>query len=277
MAKTKSVTAEALIKALTAGEMTFEGRFRHLFRLLPSNPRCKICNAPFKGFGGKVSSILFNKIPSNFNPHYCTTCVTAFEDVQDGVEIELTLFFADIRGSTQLADGMDHTKFRNLMNRFYNTATQVLIGHDAFIDKFVGDEVVALFFAGFAGSDYTKVAISAAHDLLTATGHNDTDKPWAPLGVGIHTGFASVGAVGSPEGVSDITALGDNVNIAARLASEAKAGEIVVSKQAALAGKLEPSNCDQRSVELKGKSEAQEIWVINYNKSNLETLFLKNS
>lgn len=272
MSSQKNVSSESLKNALTAGEMTFEGRFRHLFRLMPSNPRCKVCNAPFKGFGGKISSFFFNKSPSNFNPHYCTTCVTAIEAIPEGIEIELALFFADIRGSTQLGESLDHSDFRNLMNRFYNTASEVLIRHDAFIDKFVGDEVVALFLGGFTGPEYTRKAYSAALDLLRATGHGNGQEPWAPLGVGIHTGIASVGVVGTPDGVRDITALGDNVNIAARLASEAKAGEILLSKQACLHANLDPTEFHSREVELKGKSEAQKIWVHEYGRTKAEAL-----
>ena len=78
----------------------------------------------------------------------------------------------------------------------------------------------------------------------------------------MHTGVAFVGAVGSSDGVVDITALGDSVNIAARLASQAKAGEIILSEETVKAANLDASHLTRRSLELKGKSKTMDVCVI---------------
>jgi class 3 adenylate cyclase len=96
--------------------------------------------------------------------------------------------------------------------------------------------VVALFIPGFAGNDHASKALSAARDLFAEMG-NDGDDPWIPLGAGVHTGVAYVGTVGEGDAL-DFTALGDPANTTARLASEAAAGEILVSAAAAEAAGL---------------------------------------
>ena len=100
-------------------------------------------------------------------------------------------------------------------------------------------------------------AVEAAQALLRATGHEDAEGPWAPLGAGVHTGIAWMGAVGEGPHAA-MTALGDTVNIAARLASLAAAGEILVTTDAARAAGLD-ANLPRRQLELKGKQQTTEV------------------
>jgi adenylate cyclase len=152
---------------------------------------------------------------------------------------------------------MEPRAFQQLMGRFYRVSTEVLIAHDAVVDKFVGDEVVALFFPLMSGPRHPAHAVEAALALLRATGHADPDGPWVPVGVGVHTGLAWVGAVGD-ESHTELTALGDSVNVTARLASAAGAGEILVTIAAAQAAGLEPG-LERRDLELKGKEQATAV------------------
>jgi adenylate cyclase len=104
-------------------------------------------------------------------------------------------------------------------------------------------------------------AIEAARRLLAETGHGTASGPWAPIGVGVHTGLAFVGSVGEG-GVTDFTALGDSVNTAARLASAAAAGEVLVSRAAALAAGLPDEGFEQRHLELRGRAEPVDVVVL---------------
>lgn len=142
-------------------------------------------------------------------------------------------------------------EFTHLMNRFYGVARDVLIDHDAIIEKFVGDEVVGLFLPFLAGSEHARRALEAAIALLEATGHRSTDGPWVPLGAGVHTGTAFVGVVGSKDAL-DFTALGDRVNIAAHLASQAAAGEILYTDEVAQSAGRMIDGVERRAVVLKG-------------------------
>ena len=173
-----------------------------------------------------------------------------------GTELELSMLFVDVRGSTRMAERMTPASFSELMNRFYRTATEVLIGTDAVIDKLVGDEVIGLYLPIFTGPNHARPAVLAARELLRATGHGDEEEPWLPIGIGVHTGVAFVGTVAGAEGtVSDITALGDNVNVTARLASVAAPGEALISEACYTAGGLDLGELESRQLELKGKSE----------------------
>jgi adenylate cyclase len=191
------------------------------------------------------------------NPLFCEACLT---EPVEGVEVEITMLFADVRGSTTLAEKMSASEFGNLMNRFYDTASHILVHSFAIIDKFVGDEVIGLYIPGLAGPEHANKAILAAQELLHATGHNGHN-PWLPIGVGIHTGTAYVSLVGSEGGVGDLTALGDSMNITARLASQAGAGEILVSESAYNQAALK-EDMEKRILELKGRSEPVNVHVL---------------
>jgi adenylate cyclase len=129
--------------------------------------------------------------------------------------------------------------------------------HDGGVDKFVGDELVAMFYPLLSGERHAARAVEAAVALLRATGHEDANGPWVPIGAGVHSGLAWVGSVG--EGPrTELTVLGDNVNIAARLASTAGAGEVLVTTEAATAAGLDPE-LERRRLELKGKQEPTEV------------------
>jgi adenylate cyclase len=174
-----------------------------------------------------------------------------------GAEVDASLVFADIRGSTALAESMSPGAFHDLLDRFYTTATEVVFDHDGAIDKFVGDELVAFFFPLLSGERHAERAVAAAQALLRATGHADPAGPWLPVGAGVNSGRVWFGAVGEGKH-TELTALGDRVNVTARLAAVAQAGEILVTSDAASAAGLDPT-LERRSLELRGKTEATEV------------------
>jgi len=248
---------------LTTGDFVKERRQRKFLRWLPGDPRCKNCYAPFQGTGSIVARLVYGKQPSKLNPQLCNVCEQFARKFQGGAEIELSLLFADVRGSTSLAETMSALDFSKLINRFYNTATQVMVRSDALIDKIIGDQVSAMYVPGYAGQAHAQRALQAARDILEATGHSHPEGPWIPLGVGVHTGIAYVGSVGSEGGSSDITVLGDAANTAARLASSARQGEILISDAVYTAAGLDLGELEKRQLELKGKSQPVLVHVLS--------------
>ena len=198
-----------------------------------------------------------NKRPAIKNPTVCNACFDYMEKHHGGAEIDASYLFADIRGSTSLAERMPPGEFRALIDRFVTTASDIVFDHDGGVDKFVGDEIVAFYFPLMAGPGHAKKAVETALALLRATGHEDSAGPWVPVGVGVSSGMAWVGAVGD-EKRTDLTALGDTVNVAARLAAAAKAGELLLTVEAAVAAGLDPS-IDRQRLELKGKSTPTDV------------------
>lgn len=249
---------EEWYKMLTEGEPV-PRRIYHLLGFLPSDPRCKLCGSPFKGWGGFIMHLM-GRDQSRYNPRFCQKC--EIYEHPGGAEVVLTMLFADVRGSTTLAEQMNARDFSRLINRFYTVATHVLIQSDALVDRLIGDEAIGLYIPGFAGPEHPRRAIEAAQELLKLTGHRDVNGPWLPVGIGVHTGRAYVGVVGGEESPADFTALGDNVNIAARLASEAGPGEILISEASYAAAHLNREDLERRQMELKGKSEPIEVRVL---------------
>jgi adenylate cyclase len=180
-----------------------------------------------------------------------------------GAEVELSMLFVDVRGSSQLARRLGATAFGKLMNRFYKAASEVLVETDAYVDKFVGDEVIGLYIPVFTGSKHAALAIDAARRILKATGHHGPEGAWVPVGVGVHTGTAYVGTASGAEGsISDVTALGESVNVAARLSSAAAAGEALVSDAAWTASGMEDDVAVHREIELRGISGSVGVRVL---------------
>ena len=157
---------------------------------------------------------------------------------------------------------MGPKEFSKLINRFYKTATHVLVHSDAMIDKIIGDQVAGMYVPGFAGPDHAGRAVSAAQEIMRATGHGSSGGPWISLGAGVHTGTAFVGSVGSEEGTMDITVLGDAANTAARLSSMAEVGQILISEPAFEAARMTAGELEKRSLDLKGKTEAVPVYVL---------------
>jgi adenylate cyclase len=199
--------------------------------------------------------VVLKRRPSAKNPNYCDVCEVFVRTHPGGAEVEISMLFADVRGSTALAEQMGPTEFSRLMNRFFDRANRVVIDSDGLVDKLVGDQVVALYVPA-VGPDHARKAIEAARDLLRATAE------LLPVGAGIHTGIAYVGAVGSDSTVADFTALGDAVNVTARLASLAGPGEALISESAYAAARVDLRGLERRELGLKGRGAPLAVRVL---------------
>jgi adenylate cyclase len=239
--------------------LAFEKR---LFVLLPGKPRCMQCNAPLGGAGAMVVRPIMGISPSILSPRLCNGCETAILQGDGGAEVELSLLFADVRGSTAMAEQKNATEYKDFIQRFYKAASQVLIEHNALVNRLVGDQVIGLFVPRFAGPKHSEVAIHSALEILRVTGHSNPEGPWAPVGVGVHTGMAYVGSVGSKEGVREIAVLGNAANLTARLSSKAAKGEVLISEEAAVSAKLTDRTLEKRRLKLKGISKPATVRVM---------------
>ncbi|OBI80537.1 adenylate/guanylate cyclase domain-containing protein [Mycobacterium asiaticum] len=240
-------------KVLTDGHAPLV-KARRMFRYLPSAPRCKVCNNPFGGPVGRILAVA-GFTPSRKNPNLCSRCCDALPS--GGAEVDIAVLFADVRGSTMLGKHRDATDFAGLLNRFYAAATHTLLRHDAVIDKLIGDEVMAFFVRGISGPDYRRRAVLAGRDLLEAVGYRSGREPWIDVGVAVNAGVAYVGNVG--QAVVDFTALGDPVNVAARMQQHAAGGELLVA--AGVADEL-TAGAPQRRLNLRGHQQPIDARVV---------------
>jgi len=228
---------------------------------IPSESRCMFCHGPFDGLGGRVMAIL-GKGQAREDPRVCNSCVKQGQKHPGGAHVDLATVFADMRGSTPTAERIGDRAFSELIDRFSKTSSKILIDAGAIVDRLAGDRAIGYFVPGFAGPTYAQAALDAAVDLLRATGHNDEDGPWIPLGVGVHAGNAYVGVVGSAGGAMQRTALGDDINIGARLSDAAGVGEILASLELTRKIGLDTDGLEHRKLDLKGKSAPTEVAVI---------------
>jgi adenylate cyclase len=233
-------------------------RLRRLFHRLPHDPRCKFCNAPFEGAGGLIVRALYGKQRSALNPRYCNMCEEASRLFPGGNEVNMAMLFADVRGSTALSETMTPTQFSQMINRFYTGATKLITDEDGLVDNLAGDGLAAFWGAGFAGPGFVRRTVKTAQKLVGLMARQDI-----PVGAGVHSGVAFFGAVGGRDGLTNITALGDEVNLCARLASQAAAGEILVSEQALQEAGIDCAPLEARSPELKGISAPVPVRVLH--------------
>jgi len=237
--------------------------FQKLHRKLPSPPRCKMCFAPFKGIGGLYMR-LRGKGPANRNPRYCSACDKFLRSFPGGAEVELSMLFVDLRGSVPLAERMAPAEYSRYLAGFFQSATQAMIDTDGFVIDFRGDCVVGVYPPGFSGPSHAAKAVEGARHLLREIAPKTPQGSPLPIGIGAHTGLVYVGTVSGAEGgIQDITVLGDNVNIAARLSQVAGAGEALASEDIFKASGLSDAGILSRRVEAKGKSAPIVAYVLH--------------
>lgn len=152
-----------------------------------------------------------------------------------GERAVLSVLYADLRGSTQLAEHTDPELLVGFINHYLGQMTDVILSYEGTLDKFVGDEVMALFGAPFPQEDHALRAVRVALDMQKA--HQEVLDIWqergltpTPIGIGIATGELVVGEMGSPQR-ADYTVIGNAANLGARICSAAKGGEVLISPE----------------------------------------------
>lgn len=216
--------------ALLTGKLPRLRKGRRMLKLISPYmaDRCRLCYAPFTGISAPIARWM-GRGPWPRNPHYCDQCEQFFRDHRGGTEIDIAVVYADVRNSTQLTARISPAEFGALMQRFYLTATKVFVGNDAAIDKMMGDGVIGLCFPELGETDYRQRAARCGIEMLHATGHGSRKEPWLSIGVSVHAGTAFVGSLGVQGGSYEFAALGETMNVGARLVGAAAAGEIVIS------------------------------------------------
>jgi adenylate cyclase len=258
------LTPQEQMHEFLTGSNSASAAMRRVFSRLPSGPHCKICAAPFTGAGGAVlRHVGFGRYAGN--PTICNWCIKDLQRMGvQGAEIPVSLLFADIRGSTRIGERLSPTEFRAFLSRFYRIASHAVLASAGVVDKFVGDEVIGLFFGGVAGDRHAAAALRAGRALLADVGRDDaTPVGPIPVGAAVHTGMAFVGSTATDDVVNDFTALGDVVNTTARLVGAAAAGELLVSTDAAETAGLAAPDLERRTVDARGRTEPVEVVVIH--------------
>jgi adenylate cyclase len=197
---------------------------RRLFGLMPSASRCKFCNAPFKGrYAGAFGAVGYT--PSRKNPQLCARCIERAPE--GGAIVPVTVLFADVRGYTAICERLEPSELTKLVQHFYETSSAALLAQEGLLGQIAGDEIEGVFAPGLAGPNYRRKAVEAARCLVRAVRYAESPAGSVEVGIGVASGEEFVGKV-SGGGYKDFAAVGDVTNIAARLTSSARNGQIVI-------------------------------------------------
>jgi adenylate cyclase len=191
-------------------------------------------------------------------------------DIRLGGESQrITLLFADVRGFTTMAETMKPREAVEVLNEFFARMTNVIFEHDGTLDKYLGDGLMALFGAPFALQNDAEAAVRAAVNMQKSLEELNkvSGKPPLNIGIGIHTGEAVVGFLGT-ERRMDYTAIGDTVNVASRLTSQAGPGQIVISNATQAQLGREILCCPLSAMKLKGRAEPIDVHEVLWRDSS---------
>ncbi|MEX0631098.1 MAG: adenylate/guanylate cyclase domain-containing protein [Chloroflexota bacterium] len=231
--------------------------FARWFRWLPSSPRCPLCLAPYsKPFGPIVGRLGFGR--SARYPQLCNPCFRDLASEPGGAEVSITVLFADVRGSTGIAEQTTAADFSQLLQGFYSLVTDAVQAQGGIIDKFLGDGVMALFIPSFTERHDAAGGLAAGRRILA--------EARLPVGVGVNTGLAFTGFLGPTAEVAGFSAVGDAVNVAHRLGEAAAAGELLISAEAAAQAAFDPAASGegwvQRELSVKGRDQVVSVWSL---------------
>lgn len=184
-----------------------------------------------------------------------------------GVKQRVTVFFSDIRGFTALSETLDPNTIVTLLNEYFSVMTATVHQYEGTLDKYVGDEIMALFGAPLPIEEAATRAILCAVEMQVKlrtlqASWLERGLPNFEVGIGIHTGEVTVGFIGSEE-VLSYTAIGDSVNLAARLCSHAGPRQIVISAATASEMRQEILLKPLPAFVPKGKSQPVEVFEVD--------------
>jgi len=183
--------------------------------------------------------------------------------------------FADIRGFTQMSQKSSPVAVLNMLNQYFERVVSIIFKYGGTVDKFVGDEVMALFGAPIAMRRPEDAALACAMEIQSMLTEWNQErvaehKKLIPVGIGINTGEVIVGAMGSSQ-TMQYTCIGNAVNVASRLTGLAKAGQVLVSKATLSQVKSKVKYTALPPTEVKGIDAKLECFVIDEMEQFLNT------
>jgi adenylate cyclase len=186
-----------------------------------------------------------------------------------GANQVITVLFADIRGFTAISENENPENVVRILNQYFTAMSEIIFEHGGTLDKYIGDGLMALFGAPTATPEDARNALKAAvamqRELLRLKRDiNETAFSGIAVGIGLHTGVATIGYIGS-ERRSEYTAIGDTVNLASRLESNTAGGQILISDATARAsGSIFPL-IRREPITVKNRQQPVDLYEVKWN------------
>jgi len=217
----------------------------------------------------RQKEMIHDKFSKKVSPQVAAKLIKNSKDLFDASQTEVSIFFSDIRNFTTISEGFENPKaLIAYLNTYMSPMSEIIIAHEGTIDKYIGDAIMAYWNAPLAVKNHADKALTAAIKQIEALeGLNERLKaqnhPPIMIGIGIHTGLAIVGEMGS-EGRSDYTVIGDSINLGSRIEGLCKpyGAKILISEQTKeqLVNPYKIREIDK--VQVKGKEEAVTIYEV---------------
>jgi adenylate cyclase len=226
----------------------------------------RIANARY-GKQAEEEAIVRNSLSRLLSPNLVEEIVKGSITMDKRGELrEATVLFADIRRFTQLTENLEAQNLLSLLNEYFELMVDIIFRYEGTLDKFIGDEIMAVWGTPVRQEDHVKRAVQAAIEMRAAlaefnTKHNLPDRPILEVGYGINTGSVVAGYMGSRR-THSYTVIGDSVNIASRLCGKASPGQILVGDP--VIDKLRESLVYETldRVQLKGKTNKVQVYSV---------------
>ena len=213
---------------------------------------------PFKLVGVRISRM---------NPNLCTLCETKFRSVKktQQVTVPATVLFADVRGYTSLSEEVGAGEVTAMLGEFYDHCSAAVWERDGIVNKLIGDAIFAIYNFPIRRSDHARQAVLSGIELQRRCRAMKTTKLGGRalpvgVGVGLHTGDVTVGEIGTS--IKDFTAIGEVVNLAARLQGASQPGEVLVTEGVYREVEQDFATAERRVCTLKGVAQPVTAFVL---------------
>ena len=214
-------------------------------------------------------ALVLSNIQRYFSPDLAKTIAEHGEEVRlGGAKRDVVILFSDIRGFTSMSEKMEPDDVAHLLRDYFTEMVEIIFRHGGTLDKFIGDAIMALWGAPLGTEDDADKAMLAAIEMQRALGPLNehweaSGKPRIAIGLGINCGQVFAGNIGSEQRL-EYTVLGDAVNTASRLCSNAARGEIMVSEPFYRRLKNPPPTEPRDPIKVKGKEQPVPIYLVKY-------------
>ena len=272
-----------LIELLEKSELQDETIYEDNFSITDSSDLTREINltlSPVYNEQNERSGLVFsfedlsgiNKIKSTFKKYVSENIVDELLQNENSLELggaqnEVCVLFCDIRGFTSLSEKMKPAEVVYLLNNYFEAMIDVVFSHNGTLDKIIGDELMVLYGVPLKGDNDSQNAVNTAMEMFKSLEKfnrqmSEENLPELKIGIGINFGKVVSGNIGS-EKQMNYTVIGDAVNLAARLCSHAKSGQVVISESVYNQISNQNSFETQTPIRVKGKSNEINNWIFN--------------
>ena len=269
IAKGLGITAVVFIACLAGGFLAFDrGYILDLFYPLLLLPVVYVGNALYMVVAEQSDKRFVKELFGRYISPQIAREIVSRADVGDlrlgGEEREVSVLFADIRGFTQISEQLSPEAVVNMLNTYLSVVADAVVNHNGIVNKFAGDNIMAVWNAPQAQPEHALLAVRAAWEAQRKLAElRQTDARSLPVqfGIGINTGVALAGNIGSA-GRSEYTVIGDSVNTASRICSSTPAGEVWIGAETYNQTKDHIEICELEAQQVKGKSEPIKVYRV---------------